>query len=283
MELWSVFLPAYIPDHIRDWLLEREPVSEIAAIVKSLSSIQLSDQWKEHVLTAVTGFWWRYIGKTCEESVRSVTDKILPLSASDPNIRQNRANFRALLDQPFGRTAEESCTRFSDFLKFYLRFGSAESDGIDEGLRGVLPEYVPLFDDQVSDDAIDPSFFQGFHPELDKRQALRELEANRSSFCWVIIQGMSFPNQFVIWKIETVTRAWQEVPVSYFAKIPDHESRFSVDLHDGARLANNWKEVLALADLNPLQGLSVETMTCDPEFWPDVFDLEQSPHWLHRP
>jgi hypothetical protein len=114
---------------------------------------------------------------------------------------------------------------------------------------------MSFLDDHLSDDVLAPSFFQGFHPELDRWQALKELEAKRLNHRWVIIQGTSLPLQFVILKMETDATAWQEASANYFAKVPDHELKFSVNLHDGVRQANGWKEGLALAGLDPLQGL----------------------------
>jgi hypothetical protein len=50
---------------------------------------------------AATGLWWRHIGRTCEESVRRVTDKILPLSADDPNIQYKSSCFLSRGDLHF--------------------------------------------------------------------------------------------------------------------------------------------------------------------------------------
>jgi hypothetical protein len=210
------------------------------------------------VVRTAAELWCAAAGQKFVESLGDLANSLLP-GGCDAEVSQLRAIFAQLIHTSSGRTPGHKDVRFTDFLKFFIRFGDVESPGIVNGVQAVLSTQTrPFFSPESCDE---PSFFQGFHPQLDIMQAQIELPAT-SLYDWVIIQGKSKAHEFIAVKkiMECGSARYEESRFQYFAKLPAGRSeRFHIgsDEENPDEFVRNWGDVLTALDLPAGAGLVI--------------------------
>jgi hypothetical protein len=125
-------------------------------------------------------------------SLSKLTNELMPKGCHHRIIKL-RSYLAQLIQTHSGRTPRHQDVRFAEFFNLFIRFSEVETPGIVRGISDVTPDDLPDSHDHKS------SFFNGFLSHVDKQQAIALLRSS-DRFNWVIIQGKSIANEFVVLK-----------------------------------------------------------------------------------